>query len=339
VRRFPARFEERTGLKFYQMLASLDGECGLILTLDSSRISTMPLPSGEEVTLPEPGLVLLVRVKDDTLFNRVSDWLATGERTRGSDSNLIRRLSLPAPDSLPMRLTPALVRSGDYLLLASTGRLMDEVLAVKSGERPGLKHSEEFQRLSVRVPTEGNRFTFVSRRLGEPLGTLRDRMLTGPDTPRTVEQRLLQGLLNPSQFPGSWSVWSRIEQGWLRVGNSNRDITADAMTSLGFMPVGLWIGIAAPNFIQARDTAQYNSIMNNLRRIQAAKQLWALENRKSEGTPVTEPDLADYFRGGWVSPIIGETYQIHPVGTPPTAIVPKSIRNLPAGGAIRLPNP
>ncbi|HVR36870.1 MAG TPA: hypothetical protein VMS21_13565, partial [Methylomirabilota bacterium] len=224
VRRFPARFEERTGLKFYRMLASLDGECGFILTLDSERTFTMPLPSGEEVALPEPGLVLVVRVKDDTLFNRVSDWLASGEHARGSETNPIRRLSLPAPDSLPLPLAPALVRSGNYLLLASTGRLMDEVLAVQGGARPGLKHSEEFQRLSLRVPTEGNRFTFVSRRLGDSLGTLGDRMMTGPNT-RAAERRLLRGFLNPDQFSGSWSVWSRVEQGWFRVGNSNRAIT------------------------------------------------------------------------------------------------------------------
>ena len=42
--------------------------------------------------------------------------------------------------------------------------------------------------------------------------------------------------------------------------------------------IGLLAAIAIPNFVKARETAQQNACINNLRQISAAKQQWALEN-------------------------------------------------------------
>ena len=63
--------------------------------------------------------------------------------------------------------------------------------------------------------------------------------------------------------------------------------------------VGLLAAIAIPNCVKARQTAQYKAIVNNLRMIEGAKAQWALENRKPEGTPVTEQDLAQ-FEPRWI---------------------------------------
>jgi len=45
-------------------------------------------------------------------------------------------------------------------------------------------------------------------------------------------------------------------------------------------------------------TAQQNAIFNNLRMIDAAKEQWALENRKNLGAIPTETELSQYLRGG-----------------------------------------
>ena len=42
--------------------------------------------------------------------------------------------------------------------------------------------------------------------------------------------------------------------------------------------IGLLAAIAIPNFVKARQTAQTNACINNLRIIDAAKQQWALES-------------------------------------------------------------
>ncbi len=44
--------------------------------------------------------------------------------------------------------------------------------------------------------------------------------------------------------------------------------------------IGLLAAIAIPNFVKARETAQLNSIVNNLRIIEGAKDQWALELKK-----------------------------------------------------------
>jgi prepilin-type N-terminal cleavage/methylation domain-containing protein len=50
--------------------------------------------------------------------------------------------------------------------------------------------------------------------------------------------------------------------------------------------IGLLAAIAIPNFIKARATSQANACINNLRQIDAAINEWALENGKSNLTPV-----------------------------------------------------
>ena len=50
--------------------------------------------------------------------------------------------------------------------------------------------------------------------------------------------------------------------------------------------IGLLAAIAIPNFVKARETAQKNACINNLRQIDGAKEQWALENKKtSADTP------------------------------------------------------
>jgi prepilin-type N-terminal cleavage/methylation domain-containing protein len=51
--------------------------------------------------------------------------------------------------------------------------------------------------------------------------------------------------------------------------------------------IGLLLAIAVPNFIKTRQLAQSRACINNLRQIQASKQLWGMEKSKaSTDTPV-----------------------------------------------------
>src|SRR5947208_7666044 len=81
--------------------------------------------------------------------------------------------------------------------------------------------------------------------------------------------------------------------------------------------IGLLAAIAIPNFVKARETAQLNSIFNNLRFIDGAKDQWALENKKGTGDLPTwatgAAGIADYLKGGTVKDVVGETYTIDTV--------------------------
>jgi prepilin-type N-terminal cleavage/methylation domain-containing protein len=83
--------------------------------------------------------------------------------------------------------------------------------------------------------------------------------------------------------------------------------------------IGLLAAIAIPNFVKARESAQLNSILNNLRIIEGAKDQWALEQKKGTGDTVNwstgAAGIADYLKGATVKNVVGETYTIGEIGT------------------------
>jgi hypothetical protein len=94
--------------------------------------------------------------------------------------------------------------------------------------------------------------------------------------------------------------------------------------SLALIPIiGLLAAIAIPNFIQARNVAMKNACINNLRQIDAAKQQWALENKKQSSDIPTDTELSAYMgqRGFPVCPAGGH-YTINTVSEKPSCSIP-----------------
>jgi hypothetical protein len=87
-----------------------------------------------------------------------------------------------------------------------------------------------------------------------------------------------------------------------------------------FIP--MMMAIAIPNFVKARQTAQMNACINNLRQIDAAKKEWALENGKKPGDAPTEQDLKLFFKNG-TFPLCpaGGTYTIGAISNAPTCSI------------------
>ncbi len=91
--------------------------------------------------------------------------------------------------------------------------------------------------------------------------------------------------------------------------------------------IGLLAAIAIPNFVKARESAQLNSILNNLRIIEGAKDQWALEAKKGTGDSAdwttSTTGIGGYLKGATVKLVVGETY-LYPfvVGTNTTATIP-----------------
>ena len=89
--------------------------------------------------------------------------------------------------------------------------------------------------------------------------------------------------------------------------------------------IGLLAAIAIPNFVKARQTAQKNACINNLRMIDGAKEQWALENRAPGGGGVTEDGATgvnSYIKGN-ARPICpaGGSYTYGNVDEKPTCSV------------------
>ena len=89
--------------------------------------------------------------------------------------------------------------------------------------------------------------------------------------------------------------------------------------------IGLLAAIAIPNFVRARETAQLNSIGNNLRIIEGAKEQWALENKKVTTDTVALTDLTAYFKNNTTpAALAGEAYSLTTVAALAKATLPGS---------------
>jgi len=82
--------------------------------------------------------------------------------------------------------------------------------------------------------------------------------------------------------------------------------------------IGLLAAIAIPGFKKARTAAQQKACILNLKHIDAAKELWALENRKTQGSRVVVSQVNTYLKNSQrpVCPA-GGTYSYRVVGTKP----------------------
>jgi prepilin-type N-terminal cleavage/methylation domain-containing protein len=89
--------------------------------------------------------------------------------------------------------------------------------------------------------------------------------------------------------------------------------------------IGLLAAIAIPNFVKARATSQANACINNLRKIEDAANIFALEKGKKTGDPITYPsDLTPYIKLNSTGSIpgcpTGGTYSINVIGAKPQAV-------------------
>jgi type II secretory pathway pseudopilin PulG len=93
---------------------------------------------------------------------------------------------------------------------------------------------------------------------------------------------------------------------------------------VGIAVIGMLAAIAIPNFVKARETAQMNACINQLRLIDSAKRQWALEYKKEMTDAPTEDEVAAYLKDRQF-PICpaGGIYTIETVGESPARSVPK----------------
>lgn len=88
--------------------------------------------------------------------------------------------------------------------------------------------------------------------------------------------------------------------------------------------IGLLLAIAMPNFIKTRQLAQSRTCMNNLRQIEAAKQMWGVEKGKTGTDQPTDADLVGpnlYLKEKPMCPS-GGMYFYNQISQAPTCTMP-----------------
>lgn len=82
--------------------------------------------------------------------------------------------------------------------------------------------------------------------------------------------------------------------------------------------IGILLAIAVPNFVKARQNSRVQTVVGNLKQIEAAKEQWAMDTGAASSATPTQGDLVpDYVKKWPVGPVSG-TYAPNAMNNAPT---------------------
>lgn len=73
--------------------------------------------------------------------------------------------------------------------------------------------------------------------------------------------------------------------------------------------IGMLAALAIPNFVHSREQAHKVGCISNLRQIDGAVQMWAVETQRDEQEKVSYADIRKYLRNLVVCPAGGTTFE------------------------------
>ena len=92
-------------------------------------------------------------------------------------------------------------------------------------------------------------------------------------------------------------------------------------TLFAVVPAAIIGAVAVPAFAKARGQAVSAGCVSNLRMIDAAKQMWALDQGLDEGEMPSPDGMETYFQGGLPTCPEGGAYPLGSIGTPPSCSI------------------
>ncbi len=243
-------------------------------------------PDMPMIKIPEPGLVLVLKVKDNTIPELLAPLLKqAGATAQQVDGVKLQSIPLPVPaDELPVAVSPTLFQVGEYLVITSTMDLAKQVVAVHSGKAEGLAGTAEFKKLTNGLDLKGNMITYMNSLVGE---TNKKIMTAGMQeefhgAPQTAVEMMAE--VNAFFLESQVSLLSVTGEGYLIQNQTTGHIPMDANIALAIsaVPVAVAAASAAPAVLPAlaKAKAKANRIksINNMRQINNALQAYASDH-------------------------------------------------------------
>jgi hypothetical protein len=307
------------------LAASLDEEIALLIDIDPVMNINIPMgPSGSS-QLPSPRFALMIRVKDASLYEILfetvrKNGLAQNETQEGN----IRKVLLPAPPNPFYMLQPVLACDGQYFIATTQGSFLDKILETKKNGS-GLKEAEEYKNIMKGMPSEGNCFIFISQNAFKTLQDIFSKfkelaeMNMGAAERSMVFHNFLYSLKGDITM-GLASVRVNRENGIWEISKKQNNNPGATSVAAGMGFAGILTAIAVPGFLRARENSRTETCMENLIKLDGAKEQWALENNKQNGAEVKMEDLVGedlFIRRKPVCPR-GGSYTLGVIGENPT---------------------
>jgi hypothetical protein len=248
------QFSKVAGMSVDDLLRSLGGSVGFVLTLDPASPITLPVEGGG--TIPTPRLALVFQVNDDRIFKQIDTTLAANPAIEKVDEPDLRMRTMPMPTPLQamaptFEFRPSVAQWGGYLTIASDDKLVRAMIdALKTGK--GYKATPEFAKLSKGLPAEGNGFQLGTQRFADLLNRLPEILAKAQPALALQQQAFSSGVFGSSKSGPVYSVSSHVENGWLVVGKGSQG-AGQILAPLLLVPAAVAAGVALPALSKARE--------------------------------------------------------------------------------------
>lgn len=273
VKEWPDEFEKQTKLSWTKLLASFDGEVGLVLTLDNDNKIALPF-GAEGLEIPTPGLLLAVKMNDDLLYDRISSELKKSQAVALTEEKGLKMCAMPIPVPLPVELQITVATSGDYFFLATSPTMVRNALAVRAGKLPGLRQTKEFAELLKHVPAQGNQFVYADKRFSGMIMELQKKAIGSQSKLDSTQQDFIRKLLLSQGPTYGLTVGAHTANGWQSVSVGNQDSSAALKAAVPALGAAMLL----PAFAKAKQKAQSIACVNNLKQVGLAFRIWAGDN-------------------------------------------------------------
>ena len=286
--------EMNQAMGFEDLLRSTGGEMGFFVTLNDAKQIAVPLPpdapQGLSLSFAEPGLAILIKVKDDQLMKLITAQLQNPElaemvkQSQEGGETLYTMTTPPLP--VDIDLSPTLMKAGDYIILATSLKLAKDILAVREGENQGLAGTAEFKRLKGDMDLKGNQLHFISSRLGMEFGKLTKLGMAAAEEQANAEgpaeQKIFEVMkkfmgMNNDQHAGQLSVLRVTPEGVVMESRSSGD-------AMGVAPLllvggaGIGASILLPTLAKAKAKASSMKSASNAGQLGKGLIIYSIDN-------------------------------------------------------------
>lgn len=271
LEKWPQTFEQRTKIPWPKFIASLGGEAGFVLTLDQAKQITLPVGGGIQV--PEPGLLIAVKMNDSLLYDRISEELKKTGQAQITEEKGLKMSAMRVPLPLPLDLQVTVASGEGYFFFASSPALVRNALAVRSGDQPGLRKTGAFGELMKYLPNEGNQFAYADRRFSETVRRVQKEFLNRQQGGSAPAQTFAKMFMNRPPVFGM-SIGRHTATGWETVSVGNQDSSTALVAAPALAGVAVVSAMMVPALAKAKSRAKTIQCVNNMKQLGLALHIW-----------------------------------------------------------------
>jgi hypothetical protein len=269
------QFSGATGLPLDDVLASLNGSLGGVITLDAT--STIAIPAGNQPVIPTPRIALLLGVKNDLIFKQIDKMAGINPGVIKVDEPGLQMRTMPVPMVPALNLRPTVAQWNGYLVIASDDKLVrDMAAALKDGH--GFKSTPEFAALSSGMPAEGNGFAIMTQRFAETLRQLQSEMVSNQPGVNANQSAFVRQVFARYQKTGHmYSVGTQLPNGLLSVSQGSQG-SSQLLAPLIIAPVAIAAAVSVPAAEAAQKRAIEAQSLARAKQLLLACKQYAIDN-------------------------------------------------------------